>query len=416
LTSVKRDYLLTFATELLVVVSAMAVFRVGALYWESEDFGAYVLSRRTLGLLYAQCLLGMSISVPRYVAIARVGSVSAHPPVRFLFAAVLVSAAMMSVLGIAFWLAEEPVAVLLFGDAAFSGLLAPLFLCTIGITIHSLLYGYLRGHLRMLAANWLQLVNVGIVPLVVFVLPARSPVQVLWLTGVAWTGISMAASMVIVAKELTGHAWSGLGAITATTSSLLRYGVPRLPGDLALTALLTLPATLTAHRGGMEAAGHVGFSLAVLGLLANFFSPIGVVLLPRASEMVASGRLDELRRTMRRLLAVSLPLVIMGALIILATAPQLVSWYLGPTHVSAAPIVRITALSAIPYVVYVLLRSPLDALTVRAINTRNLLIGLLTFAVIVSLFPGSMAVGLALLAALSIVALLSIRAAFSQGG
>ena len=109
-----------------------------------------------------------------------------------------------------------------------------------------------------------------------------------------------------------------------------------------------------------------------------------------------------------------LPLVTLGTLAVIAVAPQLVTWYLGPSHISATPIVRITALSAIPYVVYVLLRSPLDALTVRAINTRNLLIGLLTFSVLVSVFPGPLAVGLALLAALSTVALLSIRASLTQ--
>jgi O-antigen/teichoic acid export membrane protein len=264
----------------------------------------------------------------------------------------------------------------------------------------------------MLAANGLQIANV-IVPLVAFVVPARSPAQILWLTGAAWSAISLATLLAILVKELAG--WSfRFGELVADVRSLLRFGVPRLPGDLALTALLTLPATLTAHRSGIEAAGHVGFSLAVLGLLANFFAPIGVILLPHASAMVASGRLDELRQTMRRLLMLGLPLAAMGTLAIVAAAPQLVSWYLGPTHVGAAPIIRITALSAIPYVVYVLLRSPLDALTVRAINTGNLLFGLVTFLVLVSLFPGTMAVGLALLIAFSLVALLTFRASITE--
>ena len=70
--------------------------------------------------------------------------------------------------------------------------------------------------------------------------------------------------------------------------------------------------------------------------------------------------------------------VIIGELLI----PPFIRWYFGEAFLPAVPYFRAILLGAIPYAIYILMRSILDALDVRAVNSRNLVV---TLAVVVIL-------------------------------
>ena len=77
---------------------------------------------------------------------------------------------------------------------------------------------------------------------------------------------------------------------------LLRFGVQRVPGDFILMALFALPATIVAHKSGIRAAGFVAFGISMLNVIGSFFSPFGLILLPKAGALLAAGKNRELRR------------------------------------------------------------------------------------------------------------------------
>jgi hypothetical protein len=97
--------------------------------------------------------------------------------------------------------------------------------------------------------------------------------------------------------------------------------------------------------------------------------------------------------------------VIVGELLI----PPFVGWYFGKEFLPAIPIFRACLLGAIPYVVYVLLRNVLDALDVRAVNSRNLIITLAVLMTLCLLRTEIMSMALSLLAALTLLSILSLR-------
>ncbi len=402
----RRDYAVTFLAELVVLAAGLLTLRVAATYWAAPEFGAYLLARRTISFLYVPSLLGLGVSLPRWVAL-RVGSGDAGGPRAYLLAALVLVAGPLGLATAALLALPGSAADVLFGDARYRDLSPALLACLAGTAFHVLAYGWFRGHLQLIRANVLQVVNQAAVPLLPFLLPGLPPAQLLTVVGVAWIAVSAGTLGLALLGTRAGPS-PPAGALRSRVRELAGYGIPRMPGDVALAALLSLPATLTAHLSGLEQAGYVSFGLAVLSMLGSGFAPIGVVLLPHATAMAARGQFNELRRAIRRLTAAGVALGALGVLAILALAHTVVVWYLGPQFEPAVPIVRLLAVGGLPYVLYVLLRTPIDALSVRALNARNLGVGLAAFLAGALLFQSVTGVAASLVGALCLTGVLTL--------
>ncbi len=404
----RRNYLITFASEFIVIGAGFLVYWVAARYWSAQAFGEYMLARRTLSLLHLPCALGLGLSVPRFVALATARPDEAPRP--FLLAGVALAAIPLASLGVLFALAPGWWATLFFSAASYASLLPGLYLATVGLILHVLVYGYLRGHLRMAGANAVQLIVYGIIPLGTFLVPGLTVGAALMVLGVSWIIVAGTCALLIAAGELRRNAGRPLALRTAARE-LLAYGIPRLPGDVALSALYTLPATLTAHWASVEAAGHVAFGISALNLAAGVFSPVGLVLMPTATAMQASGRLVELRRSVWRLVMVG-GLLAVGATVVLEfVAPLLVSWYLGPAFAAAALVLRLVGLALAPQVVYLVLRDPIDAVSVKAHNGWNVVASLGIFLVGAMISQTVLGISISLAVAILVLGIMSVRSA-----
>jgi O-antigen/teichoic acid export membrane protein len=272
--------------------------------------------------------------------------------------------------------------------------------------MHTLVYSVFRGRGDMRMANLLQLVNNGIAPIAAFLFVSHYAPTVLTATGVMWILTSTAALLGIITqdniKETSEHSASD------HLRLLLRFGIPRIPGEFALVGLFALPALIALRTQGVVAAGQFSAGMSVLALVAGVFAPVGLVLLPRASAQAASGDLQGLRRIVIKILAAgvlsAIGMVGIGEILI----PPFVRWYFGTAFVPAIPVFRMCLLGAIPYVVYVLLRNILDALDVRAINSRNLIITLTLLLVLCLLRSDIMSMALSLVVSLTLLGILSL--------
>jgi O-antigen/teichoic acid export membrane protein len=401
----KRDYALTFAAEFLVLGAGLLVFRVAAGYWAPELFGEYVLGRRVLALIQGSISLGLGVSIPRYVALAHAAPGSGPSAKCYLASGVALALPTLAAVGAAFALAPATVAKALLGDAKYAVLLPPLYLCLCGMMLHTLAYGYFRGHLNMAAANSLQVLNQGAAHLAPFLLTGLAPKGVFAAVGSIWLG---SAGATLFAVLVQGRNRTNPCTLSTPCRELLRYGAPRMPGDIILSTLFNLPATLAAHVGSIREAGYVAFSLSALSLVGGLFAPVGLVLLPGAAAMVARGEQAKLRRGLKQLVTVGIVLTLAGVGLVELIATPLVKWYLGPAYSEAATPLRLVMLGAVPYVAYVLVRSALDALSVRAINTRNLAAGLVLFALLAWAWHSINGVVIALSAAMATTGILSL--------
>jgi O-antigen/teichoic acid export membrane protein len=364
----------TMLTEIVVTLSGILLLKLAASMLGPEGFGEYALSRRAVGLLYLPLALGLGIAAPRYIAIARTGTMPGFSDRSFALATLTAGLLPTLVVAALFNIAPGWSATLLFGTNTLEGLVAPATIALAGIALHSMVYAVYRAGSEMGVANLMQLVNLGIVPVAVFLGGERSAAAVLAATGAGWLVVSTVALVHLLYREREG--WSGLATMKRHLDVLLRFGIPRIPGEFALVGLFAIPALIAVRAHGVVAAGQFSAALSVLGMLAGAFAPVSLVLLPRASAQVATGDIQGLRRLVLKILIAGILLAASGVIIGEILIPPFIQWYFGPAFAAAVPVFRACLIGAVPYAIYILMRSILDALDVKAVNSRNLIIAL----------------------------------------
>jgi O-antigen/teichoic acid export membrane protein len=394
-------------TELAVMAAGVLVLKLAADLLGAVGFGEYTLSRRAIGLLYLPLVMGLGIAAPRYIAISREGALSGFSPGAFGLAT-LTAGLLPTLIVIALMnLAPAGASTVLFGNASMTRVIPAAALALGGIAIHGLVYAVFRGHGQMHLANALQLLNNGLIPVAAFFLVRGDAAAVLAFTGFAWLATSGLALIALLFREKKQAA--AQRTLNDHLRLLLRFGIPRIPGEFALVGLFALPALIALRANGIVAAGQFSAGLSVLSLVSSVFAPVGLVVLPRASAQAAVGDLAGLRRLVIRILTGGMILVIIGVAIGELLIPVFVRWYFGPQFMVAVPVFRTCLLGAIPFVVYVLLRNILDALDVRALNSRNLIITLVLLVALCLLKPDILSMALSLVASLTLLSILSVR-------
>ena len=368
----RKDFLRTFITEFLVLVSGLAVFRLVAQVFGQDHFSEYALIRRTLSLLLPALLLGLSVGIPRYMSFS-LKSERPETANAFFAAALAVLLPTTLAFGILFVIFKKFFAYLLFGDPAYASFILPMDLMLVGMILNAVAYSYYRGRLQMGKANLLQLLNMAVLPLPAL-LVAEDFRGLLTMTGVAWITCSTLFFATIL-KSLSWHRRE----IPPQAKKLLAYGLQRVPGDFGLAALLSLPAIFTTHLAGVRKGGAVAFGVSLLSMAGSAFAPIGLILLPKASQMLAERNAPLLRYYVRRIMAATVFMTGAGMLVFELFAERLITLYLGESYYDLIVATRIIVIGSLAYTVYVSLRSLIDAYYVKAINSLNIFISLFVF-------------------------------------
>jgi len=357
----KRDFTTTFITEALVVAGYLLTFRLVASALGTSGFGEYALARRTLAVLVPLGALSLDVAVARYVAYAvSEGSERARRYAPAGIALVLAAVAILSALLLLF---SGPLAALFFGSARYSNLVTPMPLLLLGGSLHGIAYGHLRGRSMILWANVLMALNQALIPVLAIVLFGSSVENILLAMGIGWIAVSL-VFLAFVPMSL-GDPWPQV-------KQLLRYGVPRLPGDLLRLTVFALPSLLVAHVADITSAGGVAFAVAAVGMLGTALAPVGFVMLPVAARLMAQGSIPELRRHVVQIAQVTAIALFVAIVVVELFAPQIVSLYLGPRFAGTADSLRVIVPAALPWGLYMSLGSVIDAHHVNPVNARNM--------------------------------------------
>src|SRR5262249_22660290 len=155
-----------------------------------QGFAEYAIARRTISLIFPVILLGVPLALPRYIAY---NGGDPDSTARY-YGAALKCLAVSSVLCVVVMsLFRRAFGYVFFGATRYSHLAFPMSLVIVGLTLHSLVYAYYRGHLQLTGANSLQFINFALVPIVVFSRFAASVHSVLVAWGVGTILISFVA-------------------------------------------------------------------------------------------------------------------------------------------------------------------------------------------------------------------------------
>ena len=369
-----KNYVVTFVTELTIMILGFLVFRVANQQFDEYGFSEYSILRRTVSFLLPLMMIGLGVSIPRYV------SLESNRNSYFFAGLIWISASgvlLASILGIGSNFFSE----IFFGSDKYSDFILPMGMLLLTYGLHAIIYGFLRGKLNIYLANFVQFVNVGIMPLTILFL-SDSVLDLIYLNT-----ISLFLSCVIVIGVIFKKYDIEINKKLMKEDSivLLRYGLPRVLGDFALLAILTLPTYIVLEmQNDILIGGDVAYCITLLNLVGAAFAPISLVLLPEIASFMNQKRKDLIVHRFKVFVLICVALTTFGYVLFYFFTEFFLNLLLGSNFRSnLIGYARIVLLSSFGYGLYIILRSFLDAIHVRATNAYNLLICLGVYLIFV---------------------------------
>lgn len=362
----KKDIIFSYFAEAIVLISGLLIFKVVLHYFGKDGFSIFALTRRSTSFLLPALLMGLSVGIPRYMAIAcSTGNTKRGDT--YLISGTSLLILVLFGFSLCLLFAKDTVAFLIFGSSQYSGYILPVVVMLFGYAAYTSIYSYLRGKLAITIASVFKSVNMGILPLVSCIF-ASSVGQLLIIVGSSMVCFSVFVFIIILRRLSFAREQ-----YIPCTRDLFKYGIQRVPGDFCMAGILALPVFATAHFAGVTQAGYVAFNITILNMLGMTFAPIGLILLPRASDLFARKEYAAIMIYIKR--TAILALIIGGSffIIIEVFTKQVLGLMFASVNEDMIQIARIMMITSLTLPLYVSQRSLLDAFYERPVNTINIL-------------------------------------------
>ncbi|MEI6817759.1 MAG: oligosaccharide flippase family protein [Bacteroidota bacterium] len=368
---ISPDTLTTFVAEFLVLISGLIVYKLAAAKFGQEGFSEYSLCRRTVSFIQPIMMLGLGVGLVRYIAINYSRPAESD---KYFIGGSFVLFVFSTFIILVLLLFRHNFAFLFFGNERYYYFMMPICMMLFGLMLHSISYSYLRGKLKITFANILQVINMCIVPLAVFYW-SDSLIHLLYFNGLLWVSVSFLSFIYIFrfVKFDKHHHYK------PELKEMMRYSIPRVPGDIGYAAYFIFPAIITTHVVGIKEAGFVAFGITILNMVTGFFSPISLILLPKTSYWIANKEFNLLEDNVKKISLIAVLLTIAGTLFFFAFGDKIIELYLGPNYEELIKNTKLILFGSIFFALFICLRSVIDAYFVTARNSKNILISLVVF-------------------------------------
>lgn len=376
-----KGYASTYIVEFLVLVSNLLVYKLCTAEFGNKGLADLSIYKRLFSFAQPILLLGLLIGVTRYVTHAK----SKSEQFSYYYTSFIFFLLISVILFIAFIPLNEFWSQFLFNDNSFKALIMPMAVSISGIYFHLMTYGYLRGKHEYIYANYLQFINMAMVPIVAFFIVDTLP-KVLFITGIGWLLFSFISFLIIILNKENS---TNLKFNFKHLKTLLTYSLPRVPGDIAFGGLFALPIIIVSHFNYPELAGKMAFSITLLNIVGAAFSPLSLMLLPGISQKLKDKNYKAVMIETKRAIFATVILSGIGLTIYQLFAEEILHLYLGEDVAFWVTDTKIIMSGAVFYALFITLRSVIDAYYVKAVNSINLIISMLFFC-LSSIIVGSL--------------------------
>ena len=369
-----KDIALTTVTSIATALSVIITTRLLAQGLGPEEFGAYSLARRVVSTIIPLSTLMMSIAVTRYVGISRDESLQYSYFLNGLVIGIPISLIIL-IIGL---LNSNYLTGLIYHSQAYVSLFVVTLFMLVGISFYTVLSAFYRGQGKMVRFNLWQLGVTAFGPLAIAWVCARfgkSDLIILLLGGLFY--VSLIPLSFHVVKAFSQIKKGKNIKMVWQLKELLRYGFPRTPGGIAFTGLLTIGPFLASYFGSMKEAGYLVIGQSIFRVVEGGMVAFGLVVLPKVAQIVAEGKDNFLKERITDVIVFVFHLGLFATLHLILWSDQIVILWLGTQYMEVILLMKVLLIALIPYLAHEMLRSIIDAVEERAVNTLNRLISLI---------------------------------------
>ena len=348
--SFSKDFLVTVINAVGIIAGVFLLNAYIARIHGIEILGEYLFIRRTVYSAIGILLIGMNIGLPYYIAKGNNDSYGKSAIITFIFIS-------MPLLLVFIILIKIRIINLFLPD-----LIWPIFIYTIGANLLNLAIGLYRGHLNMLGASIISFTGSIFIPVIIFLF-YRELSLILTLIGLS---VILLSSFVYLYRE--GNIFS-ININFLEIKKLFRFGVERIISFLSQFFLLAGVPLLLYNEISKTSLAYLNSSISLIRLSLIIIGPIGFIILPRVSKMVANLSKLELENKIRIIISWIFYIGIIGMFLMLFYGPIIIRYWLGEISSEGAIISRLIAFSIPLFMVTGILRSVIDSVSERGYNS-----------------------------------------------
>ncbi len=363
----KKKYIQTLVAQIVSLLLAIAALKLAAILFDPTNFGLYNVVRRFVSILNYPLLMGLGISIPIYVSKAYLSkNAQAHVVTTgflwWIFLTILLSLINLLIPGV--------ITKFILGDG-YDYLAWPVLSGFSSLYLYTILYASYRGEQNFGSANLFQVIAAGFFPLITLYLSGGIVERYFYLYAVLMFGANMLVLVDLYKRKLLF--WIDKLEFIIISKKLLKFGLPRVPGEFALFGLMSCPIFFIARFDSLEMAGYVSIGFTLVQLVASFFEFIGTMLLPKSAQLISDGRHEELNHLVNKLCIYSFLAACCVSLVIYFNLEFLLGLLYKNSSLDYIEYSRMIIVSIPFYIVYLIIRNPQDALAIKPINTYNLI-------------------------------------------
>ena len=348
--SLKYDIIVTLINGIIVIGGIFILNGLIARLHGLDVLGEFLLIKRTISSSMGILLLGLNIALPNYLSRKFDKTYADNSYVLFMIATIPLT--VLSIILI-IWLDIKG-----FSQQHFWYYV----IFSFGMSAQFMAYAIFRGYMNMIGANILQLIGTAVIPILIFIYVSTLHDSILW--------IGILSIIVMTFSYLFRNKGIRLDTIRIDTiKKLFSYGFERVPSFVSQFILLAGVPIFIAQKVDFNSVAYFNSSLSLVRLALIIVNPIGLVLLPRISNKLASGSLQDINNKLFILLKAGFFFSIIATVYCYSNADLIIKYWLGSESYKGAQILKFTILALPFYTIAGLCKSPIDAISERGYNS-----------------------------------------------
>lgn len=379
-----KDVIVTAIGQVGVLLLTFLVNKMVSIYLGPDLYTYYSITIKSASFVAYVAVLGLGIALPRFIPryIAKNDKVG---EARTFLASVILMFTVTVVIFLLMIIFQEFAARVIYGDISYKYFILPLMLYAVYIALATFLYAYYRALNKFYFFNISQIIVQSLILITVFI--SRSNlILLIYLVGIIISVLILIFILIYTRKYIKLAEIKNNEDLNKHIKELFTFCIPRVPGELFLFALVTVPLIILKQKIGDTSTTGFAISITINTMVTSLFSFIGMVLLPYVSKNVTKGEFRDVKTKVNSLGVIYVILSVLGILGIYLLTPFVIRILYSSSYIIYQDTVQIISLAILPNAIYLLLRNPLDAVTKKPFNTINLGISFIAFILMLFFF------------------------------
>jgi O-antigen/teichoic acid export membrane protein len=339
-----------------------------------SQFGVFNIAKRASTVICYIILLELGISIPRYFAMnVRKNKKLAFEYYQTGMYLITITSFVAAIMALIF---PDFIAKLLFGTSGYESFVIPMIIFSIGLCFNTFIFSAYRGAEFFYLYSIVQIVTQIVNMVVIFFCRNAGIAVILNYWGVSNIIISLVL-ITIFAILNSVPLFVKINRFRQRVKELLVYGVPRIFGDIIQFSYYLLPLMFVNKRFGNIESGLFSASTGILQSFLPFFSYIGIILLPKVSQALVDGKIEKVQKQINVLMVLYLLFAGIAVAIGSIFAKPIMILLYSSNYAHNLDIARILLITLIPRAQFLLLRNPIDAVSIKPYNTINLTLSMM---------------------------------------